>query len=165
MYKSITGVVAVLALAVAGAAIAHPTSSGSAQPTSSMAGHTQPPQHKQGFLDELKARLNITSAQEPAWNAFAEALNNMHSRKSFGMQHRSSSLDGTAVFDRMAAWTKERAERAQELANAADNLYGQLSAEQKAAWNETMQRMHAKKMRHHMDDSHGMKSSSGGGHG
>lgn len=168
MYKSITTAVAVLALAGAGTAFAQAPASGSAQSAhkSAMHGsmHHSHGQRMQKRLAKLKARLKITSAQAAAWVAFSKAAEDMRPGMNSKMKHQSSSRTAPEVFDGMARRAEHRAVKAKALAQAADHLYGQLSSEQKAAWNQDIAEMHAKMHRHwqkHHETSHSMHGSAG----
>ncbi len=167
MYKSITTAVAVLALASAGAAFAQTTTNSSnSQHMGKTAWHAK---HMQSQLAKLKAQLKITSAQEPAWNGFAQAAENMRPSMNSKMKRQAANLTAPEIFDGMAKRAQQRAQKAEALAKAADHLYGTLSSEQKATWNKAMAEMHAKMHRRwqkHRDTMHhstqGMHGSVGG---
>lgn len=170
MFRPIMTILAVFALAGAGAACAQ--ASGDAMHSmdkmhkmNSM--HDMQAKRMQTHLAKLKSWVKITSAQEPAWNRFAQAMRAMHPAMKHEMKPDASKLVGAKIFEAMAMRAEQRAQNAQVLAKAANNLYGQLSSDQKAAWNMAMGKMltekHRKMMRKHrmhkMHDMQGMRGS------
>ena len=85
-------------------------------------------------LAGLKAQLNITAAQEPAWNAFAGQAK----QQAEAMQKLMSSAQGSAQasaperIEQQAQFMKQRQEQMEKGAAAFKELYAVLSPEQKA---------------------------------
>lgn len=91
-------------------------------------------------LTRLKADLKITSAQEPAWNAYAEQvrqhageLQAMHNQ----MRQQRESASGNARpsapdrIERQAQFAKQQGEYLERLAGLTKDLYATLTPEQK----------------------------------
>ena len=93
----------------------------------------------QKHLNELKGKLNLTKAQEPAWNTFSEQV--MTQAKNMGampdgMKKGMQSMPQTAP-ERMAMMASMMKDRAQNMASMADTVktfYDTLTPEQKMAF-------------------------------
>lgn len=94
-------------------------------------------------LGELKAKLKLTSAQQPAWDTFSGQVNDqaksmaaMHDMKQDKMKDKSQTMTMTAP-DKMAMMAEMTKERAQSMSKMADNVktfYATLTPEQQAAF-------------------------------
>ena len=84
----------------------------------------------EGRLAGLKAQLNITAAQEPAWNAFADQAK----QQAAAMQALMSSAQATAPerIELRTQMMKQRQEQMEKGTAAFKELYAALSPEQKA---------------------------------
>lgn len=109
----------------------------------------------QKHLNELKSKLNLTKAQEPAWNTFSEQVMNQAKNMGMmagGMKKDMQSMPQTAP-ERMAMMASMMKDRAQNMASMADTVktfYDTLTPEQKMAFD----KMHNSEMAHmkHMGD-------------
>lgn len=117
---------AVLSLLLAGAALAMPPAQGGG------AGMAQR-YHRGANLERLHSELAITSAQEPAWTRFAQALGALRERPS-----RRAPAPGTGltpapqVFAALADRAAAKAKEVRTLSDAVDRLYRVLSPTQRA---------------------------------
>lgn len=86
-------------------------------------------------LARLKAELQITTAQEGVWNGFAAALQQLRPARG-PMLARTAATAGLVpapeVFSRIARRSKEKAARAEKLAEAVSSLYKALTPVQRA---------------------------------
>ena len=88
-------------------------------------------------LTYLKGQLNITAAQESQWQAFADAVK----QQAQGMVAMRASMQSTAGtmperMDQRLAFMKQRLASMEALNGAAKQLYGVLTPEQKAAFDQ-----------------------------
>lgn len=109
----------------------------------------------QKHLSELKGKLNLTKAQEPAWNTFSEQVlaqaKNMGSMPD-GMKKDMQTMPQTAP-ERMAMMANAMKDRAQSMSTMADNVktfYNTLTPEQKMAFD----KMHNNEMAHMKNMGH-----------
>lgn len=108
---------------------------------------------------EMKARLKITPAQEPAWTAFTTAMKppagGMGWRQSPEQRAELDKLTTPERIDKMRALRTQRMAEMNAMADqrgeAAKVFYAQLSAEQKAVFDAE----HKKRGMHHGDGHHG----------
>ncbi len=94
-------------------------------------------------LAELKAKLKLTPAQQPAWDTFSGQVNEqaksmaaMHDMKQDKMKDKTQPMTMSAP-DKMAMMADMMKERAQGMSKMADNVktfYATLTPEQKAAF-------------------------------
>lgn len=89
-------------------------------------------------LSDLKARLNITAAQESQWKAFADSVSTQ-AQTMVSMHASMQSPAGTMTehMDRRIAFTKLGLENMQVVDNAAKQLYAVLTPEQKAVFDQS----------------------------
>ena len=110
-----------------------------ADPAKMEARHTE-------HLAQLKAKLKLTAAQEPAWTAFTATMKPpMHSKaERAAMQADMAKLTTPERIDKMQARKAERDADMSQRADATKAFYAQLSAEQKKVFDgETARHMHA----------------------
>jgi LTXXQ motif family protein len=90
--------------------------------------------HVEGRIAFLKAELKITDAQQPLWNAVAEAIRS-NAKDMAGMPHGMAMMGGSAILpERLAAHEKMMAahlDRLRRLRTSFDPLYAALSPDQK----------------------------------
>jgi Spy/CpxP family protein refolding chaperone len=98
-----------------------------------------PSAQAQKHLGELKSKLNLTSAQEPAWNTFSEKV--MTQAKNMGMmaggmKKDTQSMPQTAPeqMAMMASMMKDRAQNMSSMSDAVKTFYDTLTPEQKMAF-------------------------------
>ena len=85
-------------------------------------------------ITDLHARLKITPAQEPQWNAFAEVMRNNARQMDQDYQQRSQRVQEMSAVDNMQSYAKiaeAHAQDVQKLVPAFETLYNSMSAEQK----------------------------------
>lgn len=125
MMKQITAGAA-LSLMLAGAALAAGAWQGGRE---GMAPHRD----RGAALARLQSQLAITSAQEPAWTRFTQALAAMHHRPAHRAESRSAGLTpAPKIFAAVAERMETRAKAARDLSAAAGALYQALSPTQRA---------------------------------
>jgi protein CpxP len=137
----IAGVVAAVALAVAAVAYAQPFGGmghgygpgmGMGPGQGPMAG-VDPAAMADSRLSDLKARLQITTAQEAAWQAFAtQAKAQAASMQAIRAQMQASTGTAPEQMGQRATAMQQRAAGMATMANAFGALYAVLSREQKA---------------------------------
>lgn len=103
----------------------------------------------------LKARLNITPAQEPAWNAFTASMQPPAVRPQRPSREEFAKLTTPQRIDRMQAMKTERDARMAQRANATKTFYAALSPEQQKVFDETTLRGHGGKRGGHHHGPHG----------
>lgn len=88
-------------------------------------------------LGYLKGQLNITSAQEPQWQAFADAIK-QRAQTMVAMRASMQSPAGTTTerMDQRIAFMKLGLDNMQAVDSAAKQLYSVLTAEQKATFDQ-----------------------------
>lgn len=126
----------------------HPMHGDKADPAKMEARHNE-------HLAQLKAKLKLTAAQEPAWTNFTATMKPpMHSKaERDAMQADMAKLTTPERIDKMQARKAERDADMSKRADATKAFYAQLSAEQKKVFDtETARHMHAP----HGDMGHGM---------
>ena len=98
-------------------------------------------------LSDLKAKLNLTADQQPAWQAFSDHVNDQ-ARKMMSMcdmmKNNALPMAKTAPeqMARMADIMKERSENMAKMADAVKTFYATLTPEQQA----TLDKMHKSHM-------------------
>jgi len=98
-------------------------------------------------LGELKAKLNLTADQQPAWKTFSEQVNdqakNMAAMRDQMKDNAQSMPKKTAPerMAKMAEWMKDRAQNMDKMAGAVKTFYATLTPEQQATF-DTMQMSH-----------------------
>jgi Spy/CpxP family protein refolding chaperone len=140
-HSLIAGVVAGVALAVAGATYAQPFGGmgyghgpgmGMGHGHGPMAG-VDPAAVADARLSDLKAQLKITTAQEAAWQAFAaEAKQQAASMQAMRAQMQASAGTAPEQMGQRATAMQQRAAGMATMANAFGALYAVLTPEQKA---------------------------------
>lgn len=145
-----------LGLLAGTAARAQPAPGGGSQPE---AWHHR---HHVDRLAQLKAQLKITAAQEPAWNAFAAAMQAMRPQLPEASPAKTQAGKGQLMpaperFEQMAERAAQRAGRARDLANAMKKLYEELTPVQRAIVD-----THMADMRHGMHHHRHMEEDRGG---
>lgn len=92
-------------------------------------------EHVEGRLAFIKAELKITDAQQPQWNAFADAVRaNAQAMKGIAMPMMGQEAQPKTLPERLAQHEKMislHLESLQRLKSAVDPLYAALSGEQK----------------------------------
>ena len=93
----------------------------------------------QKHLSELKSKLKLTPAQEPAWNTFSEQV--MSQAKNMGMMAGRMKKDMPSMpqtaperMAMMASMMKDRAQNMSSMADALKTFYDTLTPEQKMAF-------------------------------
>lgn len=90
-----------------------------------------PRQDAEAQLSQLRASLNITAAQEPAWGAYADAYRNRAGGMNMGaMQHQMGPVP--ARMEQRLAMMEQHMATMQALRDALDALYAVLTPEQRA---------------------------------
>jgi hypothetical protein len=82
----------------------------------------------------MHRRLQITAQQEPAWNAFAQAMRDDATATAQAYQERAAHLQTMTAVENLRSFAQIEQARAQGLeglATSFDTLYGQLSDSQK----------------------------------
>jgi periplasmic protein CpxP/Spy len=99
---------------------------------------------------ELKAKLQISPAQEGAWSAWTTALQPPANRPARPDRAEFAKLTTPERIDRMSAMHTERSARMQKRGEATKTFYAALSAEQKKVFDAETARGHGRKGgRHH----------------
>jgi len=134
-------------------------------PKPAVAASTQAPHHAardpvawaQKRLEDLGKKLNLTSAQKPAWTTYSSGILKRAQERAQEMEKwrsadRTKQLDVSTPdrLERMAARMRTGAERLSQLANDTKTFYAALSREQKTifdlyaanAWRSRMPMMH-----------------------
>ncbi len=106
----------------------------------------------QKHLSELKSKLNLTKAQEPAWNTFSEKV--MSQAKNMGMMAGGMKKDmpnmpqtAPEQMAMMAGMMKDRAQNMSAMADAVKTFYDTLTPEQKIAF-DAMHNSEMSRMKH-----------------
>lgn len=87
----------------------------------------------QQHLDRFKAELKLTPEQEPAWQAFAQAVTaQMHEMKSTWESARGRAMTAPERMQQRLHFAEQRVQGLREISHAFDNLYNALTPEQKA---------------------------------
>jgi hypothetical protein len=89
-----------------------------------------------GRIDELASRLAITSAQQPLWAAFAQAMRDNAAATGALFAQRAGAVATMSAVENMhsyASVARAYAQNTERLANAFDSLYASLSDTQKRA--------------------------------
>lgn len=108
--------------------------------------------------EQLKQKLQLTDAQQPAWNALQQAMQpQTHARLDRAEMQK---LTTPERIDRMRAQREQRAAEADQRGQAVKTFYAQLSAEQQKVFD--TQAMHGPRhgMRHHGGEGRGGASAS-----
>lgn len=156
MKKAIVTGLAALGLLVGTAAFAQQ----GPQPGAGMAKAKWHVRHRGDRLARLKAELKITSAQEPAWNEFVKAAQEMRPTwpREKAMRTGGELTPAPEVFDKMADRAARRAEKARALARAVKKLYHALTPVQRAIVDTHLADMHRRLgHRWHRGMWHGMR--------
>jgi len=91
--------------------------------------HGDPKAMVEQQLARLRAELAITPQQEPAWDAFANALKG---RAELMVSHRQSMMEnGMPAGEQHADMMRSGAAQMQKVAQAAEAFYGTLTSEQR----------------------------------
>ena len=105
-------------------------------------------------LSELNAKLNLTPAQQPAWQTFSDKVNDQAKKMASmrdKMKENARSMPKTAPeqMARMVEMMNERVQAMATMADAVKTFYASLTPEQQA----TLDRMHMSHMKQmgHMD--------------
>jgi protein CpxP len=129
----IAGVVTALALAVATATFAQPTGGMGIGPSHASHVGLDPSTILESHLTDLKAQLNITPAQEAAWQVFtaqaAQQVASMHAPHSQTQEGMATAPDRMAQH---AAAMQQAADGMAAMTNAFSALYAVLTPEQRA---------------------------------
>jgi len=108
-------------------------------------------------LTELKAKLNLQGAQEPAWNSFTQSMQHP-ARMAHPERASLEKMTTPERLDMMQALKAQRDAHIQQRADATKTFYATLSADQKQVFDQETARMmkglgsHA--MKHHGGHSH-----------
>ncbi len=149
MNKPIMTSIVALALLGAGTAFAQTTPTAPA-PTTKAGWHGKYHKSMADRFATFKSQLKITASQEPAWNRFTTAIQDMRPAKPPRMMSKKAGglTPAPEVFDTMAKMAQQRAQKAQALAQAVSNLYKGLSTTQRAVFDTHLADMHHKMKRH-----------------
>ena len=114
--------------------------------------HFDPVRMAQHHLEKLKSRLGLTDNQHDAWKGFADSV--MTQAKDMADVHRKmmqnhEQLTAPERMHQMADAMAIRANGMKTVAESAKTLYGQLSPQQQAVFNE-MAGAHHRRMMHNM---------------
>lgn len=104
---------------------------------------------------DFKAKLNITPAQEPAWNAFTASMQPPATRPQRPSREEFAKLTTPQRIDRMQALKTERDARMAQRATATKTFYAALSPEQQKVFDESTLRGHGGKRGGHHHRHHG----------
>lgn len=156
MNKLVMTGIAALALAASGTAFAQ--GAPPAAPPAKAGWYGKHHRNAEARLAKLKSQLNITAAQEPAWNRFTTALQNLRpARPSRMMAKKPAGLTpAPEVFDALAKRAQQRAQKAQALAQSVSGLYRTLTPTQRAVFDTHLADMR-NKTRHHWGRRGGWK--------
>lgn len=91
-------------------------------------------------LDKLKAKLNLQTAQEPAWNAFTHSIQ-PPTRMARPERASMEKMTTPERLDMMQAMKAQRDAHMQQRAEATKTFYGSLSTEQKQVFDQETARM------------------------
>lgn len=117
-------------------------------------------------MADLKQRLQITSAQEGAWNQFVSAMQPPARQPEPGAdRHAFERLTTPERLDRMQAMQTERQNRMAARNQAIKQFYGQLSAEQQKVFDQQTARGHGHGPEHGPHKACGGKGHHGEKHG
>jgi protein CpxP len=92
------------------------------------------PEHVEERINAMHKRLQITAAQESAWNSFAQVMRDNAAKTAQAYQDRAAHLQTMTAVENMQSFAQleqTRAQGLQTLASSFDTLYGQLSDNQK----------------------------------
>ena len=142
----IIGIAAAVALAVGATAYAQPTDGGMGMgPGHASHAGMDPSAMLASHLTSLKGQLNITTAQEAAWQAFvAQAEQQVASMRALHSQAQASTLTAPERMAQHAVAMQQGADGMAAMTNAFGALYAVLTPEQKAIADQN-----AGKMGHH----------------
>lgn len=100
----------------------------------------EPVARAEKHLGELKAKLNLTADQQPAWQTFSGHVNDQ-AKNMAAMQDRmrdnAQSMPKKTAPERMAKmadWMKDRAQKMEKMADAVKTFYATLTPEQQATF-------------------------------
>lgn len=160
---------AALLVALAGSAFAQtPPAAPATPPASGMPmmrhGHDHGPrdsaswqQRHERRLADLKQALQLTPAQEPAWNQFTAAMKPPATPPQRPDHEAMAKLPTPERIDRMRALRQQHQAEMDRRADATKAFYAQLSPEQKKRFDEQSAKMMSQGKRgHHDHDHHGM---------
>ncbi|WP_017757196.1 Spy/CpxP family protein refolding chaperone [Pseudacidovorax intermedius] len=100
-------------------------------------------EHHAKRMEALKAKLQLTPAQQPAWDAYASAFT--PPARPPAAREDLAKLSTPERLDRMQARQAERQARFAKVADATRGFYAQLSPQQRQTFDaETLPRMHAR---------------------
>jgi hypothetical protein len=107
--------------------------SGGAQMQDGMMGKMMAPEHVEGRIAFLRTELKVTDAQQPLWEAVADAMRE-NARASAGMMQQEADATGLpASLERQERQLSGRLEALQRLRAAVEPFYASLDEAQKAA--------------------------------
>ena len=107
--------------------------SSGAQMQDGMMGKMMAPEHVEGRIAFLRTELKVTDAQQPLWEAVADALRE-NARASAGMMQQEADATGLpASLERQERQLSGRLEALQRLRAAVEPFYASLDEAQKAA--------------------------------
>lgn len=107
--------------------------SGGAQMQDGMTGKMMAPEHVEGRIAFLRTELKVTDAQQPLWEAVADAMRE-NARASAGtMQQEADATGLPASLERQERQLSGRLEALQRLRSAVEPFYASLDEAQKAA--------------------------------
>ena len=133
-------------LALPGAALAQSSQPPAVQPAtpppagagSPMAGHPVPGKNAEErverYIKELHARLQITPAEEPQWNQFAEVMRGNARDMDQALMQRAEQFSSMNAVQNMQSYeqlAEAHAQRVQKLIPAFENLYNAMPEQQK----------------------------------
>jgi hypothetical protein len=161
-------------LALPAAALAQPspsTPAGAANNSGPTSGHDQaqmasktaagqPDARVETHIKHLHDKLGITSAEEPAWQAVAQAMRQNAEMMRQDYQMRSEKVANMTAIDNMRSYShmaEQRAQEAQKMLAAFQPLYDQMSPEQKAKADQVF-RAQAERRAEHAREMHGQHS-------
>jgi Spy/CpxP family protein refolding chaperone len=101
--------------------------------------HARMAERHQQHLEQLKARLQLTPEQEPAWRAYVARSQPgpAHSRPAAGADRPDlSTLTTPQRIERMKAWQAERQQAQQQRMDATLSFYAALRPEQRQTFDE-----------------------------
>jgi hypothetical protein len=120
----------------------------------------QPDARLETHIKHLHDKLGITGAEEPAWQAVAQAMRQNAAMIRQEYQTRSEKVGNMTAIDNMrsyASMAEQRAQEAQKMLAAFQPLYEQMSAEQKAKADQVF-RAQAEHREEHAREMHGQHS-------
>jgi hypothetical protein len=95
----------------------------------------------------LHDKLNLTAAQEPAWQAFVQGMQSTRGTRSAGQ--RDEALTAPQRADRMVDRSHARAEQSIQRAAVIKQFYATLSPDQQKVFDSATQRHHGHRGEHH----------------